>query len=132
MASIAISSATPSSPVQADPTAKAAQPETASKTAAVLKPDTVKLSTAAQVKMMHRAGQSPALIAATLGTNVASVNGYLGITVAKQAATTPMPAATPQAPSAVPSAQPETGKTASAPPAPARSAPALPVSSGKS
>ena len=114
MASIGISSATPSSATQGGAITRSApaQAEIPAKASAVLQPDTVKLSAATQAKMMHRAGQSPALIAATLGTNLASVDGYLGITVAKQAATTPMPAATPQAPSA----QPETGETASAAP----------------
>jgi hypothetical protein len=98
MASIAISSATPANAAQAAPIAKAApvQTESTAKTA-VLQPDTVKLSAAAQAKMMHRAGQSPALIAATLGTNVAAVDGYLNIKVAVQAAATPTPAPTEQA-----------------------------------
>jgi hypothetical protein len=90
MASMAISGATPSSATQALSTAKAApaQTEATEKAPVALKADTVKLSLAAQVKMMHRAGQSPALIAATLGTNVAAVDGYLNIKVTAQAAAT--------------------------------------------
>lgn len=99
---IAISAATPSSATQAAPAAKAPQAESIAKPSARLQPDTVKLSPAAQAKMMHRAGQSLALIAATLGTDVGSINGYLGIKVAAQPPT--MPADT-LAPSAAPSAQ---------------------------
>ena len=80
----------------------AAQATTISKTAPVhadspvsesasLQPDTVKLSPAAQAKMMHRQGQSPALIAATLGTNVSAVDGYLGIKAAATTQATPTP-----------------------------------------
>jgi hypothetical protein len=69
--------------VQRDSTA------TAGHASATLKDDTVKLSLAGQVKLMHRQGQSAALIAASLGTNVAAVDGYLGIKVAAQASTTP-------------------------------------------
>jgi hypothetical protein len=91
MASMAISGINSSNATQSLPTVKttSAQTETTEKAPAVLKPDTVKLSTAAQAKMMHRAGQSPALIAASLGTNVAAVDGYLNIKVAAQAAATP-------------------------------------------
>ncbi len=56
--------------------------------------DTVKLSSVAQARMMHRAGQSASLIAATLGTSVAAVDGYLNIKVAAQAA--PAQAAAPE------------------------------------
>jgi hypothetical protein len=112
MASIAISSATPAyaTPAAANAKAAPAQAETTEKTPAVLKPDTVKLSSAAQAKMMHRAGQSPSLIAATLGTNVATVDGYLNIKMAVQAAATAAPA---------PAAQPApTGKATPAAPTP--------------
>lgn len=93
MASMAISSITPSQVTQTAPTVKAApaQAEPVAK-AAVLQPDTVKLSPAAQARMMHREGRSPALIAAMLGTNVISVDGYLNIKVAAQASATPTPA----------------------------------------
>ena len=94
MASIAIVGAAPSIASQSvgNPKTASAQPETAIKAPATLKPDTVKLSPAAQAKMMHRAGQSPSLIAATLGTNIAAVDGYLSIKVAAQAAPAPVAA----------------------------------------
>jgi|GEM_PF-2486411 len=110
MASMGISSNTQSDAVQSLPTAKAApaQTSTTEKAPATLEPDTVKLSPAAQAKMMHRAGQSPALIAASLGTDLAAVDGYLNITVVPQATTTPAPAQEAQAepaPQAAPAAQ---------------------------
>ena len=89
MASLAISSATQSNEVPGAPGAKAASQPVHTASKAVLQPDTVRLSPAAQARMMHRAGQSLSLIAATLGTSVASVDGYLGITVAKAAAPVP-------------------------------------------
>jgi hypothetical protein len=89
MASFAISGTTPSNETQAVSSAKAApaQAEPTAKTAS-LQPDTVKLSAAAQAKMMHRQGQSAALIAATLGTDIKSVDGYLGIKIATPTAAT--------------------------------------------
>jgi hypothetical protein len=89
MASLAISSATQSNEVQGVPGATAAAQPVHPASKAVLQPDTLKLSPAAQARMMHRAGQSLSLIAGTLGTSVASVDGYLGITVAKPAAAIP-------------------------------------------
>ena len=89
MAPLAISSATQPNEVQGVSGAKAAAQPVHPASKAVLQPDTVKLSPAAQARMMHRAGQSLHLIAATLGTSVASVDGYLGITVAKPAAPIP-------------------------------------------
>ena len=99
MASIAISSAQSPNLTLPAATGKSApaQAETTVKTSTVLQPDTVKLSAAAQAKLMHRQGQSPALIAATLGTNVAAVDGYLNINVAKQTSAEPTPAPTEQA-----------------------------------
>ena len=73
---------------------------------ATLQPDTVRLSAAAQAKLMHRQGQSLAVIAASLGTNVAAVDAYLGI---KATAPTPAPAtAEPKQPvaTATPAASP--------------------------
>ena len=52
------------------------------------KEDTVKLSAAAQAKLMHREGQSASSIASSLGTNVKTVDGYLNITVASDTTTT--------------------------------------------
>src|ERR1035441_5945921 len=99
MASMAISGASLLNATQSLPIVKTApaQSETTENAPATLKPDTVKLSPAAQAKMMHRAGQSPALIAATLGTNVAAIDGYLNIKVAVQATATPTPAPAAQA-----------------------------------
>jgi hypothetical protein len=112
MASFAINSATASNALQSAGTAKAAgaQTETTTKAPATLQPDTVKLSAAAQAKMMHRAGQSPSLIAATLGTNIASVDGYLNIKVPVQAAQAPVaaPAEKEAEAAPAPSAQPST------------------------
>jgi hypothetical protein len=99
MASIAISNAVPVQRSVVDMTGRSstAPAETPARPPAILKPDTVKLSAAAQAKMMRRAGQSPALIAATLGTNVAAVDGYLNIKVAAQVAATPTSAPPAQA-----------------------------------
>jgi len=97
MASIAISGASSSNALQTAPKAVQVQvqaPADAHNTA-ILKPDTVKLSAAGMAKMMHRSGQSPALIAAALGTSVASVDGYLGIKVAVQATASAAATATP-------------------------------------
>jgi hypothetical protein len=45
--------------------------------------DSVQLSVAAQAKLLHKEGQNVATIAASLGTNANTVDGYLGITVTK-------------------------------------------------
>ena len=105
MASMAISSAVLPNVTQAASASRTApiEVESTQKAPPGLQPDTVKLSPAAMAKMMHRAGQSPALIAATLGTNVAAVDGYLNIKVAAQAVSTPAPAE-----QAEPAAQPAT------------------------
>lgn len=120
MASMSISSASPANVAQTAAASRPApvQSETESKAApAALKPDTVKLSAAAQARMMHRQGQSPALIAAMLGTNVASVDGYLNIKVAAAVTPAPTPVATPEPAQAAP-AEPAAGKPATAPQAP--------------
>lgn len=131
MAFMAITGATPSNAAQAIPAAKAASAQTGSRAdaPAVLKPDTVKLSAAAQAKMMHRAGQSPALIAATLGTNVAAVDGYLNIKVATQAAAIPTPAAQNQ-PASTPAPVEPTEQAKHGTPAPSGT-PALPAMTGR-
>jgi len=72
-------------------TASEASTATRSQTSATLKPDTVRLSIAAQAKQMHQQGKSPALIASTLSIKVADVDGYLGIKVSAPAAATPAP-----------------------------------------
>lgn len=88
MATLAISSVTQSTVVQSQQTGKAsaAQSSTAERAPATLQPDTVKISPAAQAKLMHREGQSASVIAASLGTDVATVNSYLNITTDAQAA----------------------------------------------
>lgn len=45
--------------------------------------DTVKISAAAQAKILHQSGESVANIASTLGTDTKTVDDYLGITVTK-------------------------------------------------
>lgn len=91
MSSISSAISQLSNDVQAAATAKTASTSTASANTATgvsnnLKDDTVKLSMAAQAKMMHRQGLSPSIIAANLGTNVAAVDDYLNIKIPTQAA----------------------------------------------
>jgi DNA-binding CsgD family transcriptional regulator len=62
--------------------------------------DSVKLSQAAQVHLFKQQGQSLSQIAANLGISAATVDGYLGIAVAKAPAA-PV-AETPSAPSPAP------------------------------
>ncbi len=127
MASMAISNvaaSTATTQTASAPKAAATPTETTTQNAAVLKPDTVKLSAAGQAKMMHRQGQSPAVIAAALGTNVTSVDGYLGIKVAAAPAAVATPASTgqseaaehsapaPQSTAPTPTAQPATTQVA--------------------
>ncbi len=49
--------------------------------AATSQEDTVKLSAAAQAKLLHQQGQSISTIASSLGTTTKAVDSYLGITV---------------------------------------------------
>lgn len=83
----------------AQPSAKAASPADV---------DTVKLSQAAQVRLFKHQGQSLSQIASNLSIPVATVDGYLGIQVAKPTAT-PAPAQPP--------AQSQAPAVASQPPA---------------
>jgi hypothetical protein len=80
MSSIAFSNFTPSNVTQLAATSRTgpAQAETAS----TPEEDSVRLSDAAQAETMHQAGQSISSIASSLGTNVSTVDSYLGITVA--------------------------------------------------
>jgi DNA-binding CsgD family transcriptional regulator len=64
--------------------------------------DTVKLSQAAQVHLFKQQGQGLSQIAANLGISVGTVDGYLGIAVAK-AASTPVPTPAPVVPQSGPS-----------------------------
>jgi predicted transcriptional regulator len=84
-----------------------------SQTNSGLKEDTVKLSLAAQVKLMHRQGQSASVIASSLGTSVTAVDGYLNIKVATQAsATTTTPeTSTESASTSTPTATTETNSS---------------------
>jgi len=94
-------------------TAKAAPAgSTDSASGATLKEDTVKLSLAAQATSMHRQGQSPKLIAANLGTNVATINGYLGTMVAAPTPAEPVASKTPEVEPAQAAQQPRRGPTA--------------------
>jgi len=80
MSSISFSGFAPSNVAQMQATARTgpAQPET------VVTPeeDTVKLSASAQAETLHQAGQSISSIASSLGTDISTVDSYLGITVA--------------------------------------------------
>jgi len=78
-----------------------AQPSEAAERTAQAAGDSVKLSQAAQVHLYKQQGQSPSQIAANLGISAATVDGYLGIAVAKA------PAAPPSAPSPEPVATQE-------------------------
>jgi hypothetical protein len=64
---------------------------------AVASADTVKLSQAAQVHLFKQQGQSLSQIAANLGVSVGTIDGYLGIAVAK-VASTPAPTPAPVVP----------------------------------
>lgn len=77
---------------------------------AAMKADTVKLSLAANIKLMHHRGLSPANIAAQLGMPLKQVDSYLpSVTQAASAATAVPSAAAQGANAAVPS-QPEATK----------------------
>ncbi|HWW98724.1 MAG TPA: hypothetical protein VNY74_13545 [Edaphobacter sp.] len=77
-----------------------AQPSEALPHSAQAPGDSVKLSQAAQVHLFKQQGQSLSQIAANLGISAATVDGYLGIAVAKAPAA-PV-AGTPSAPSPEP------------------------------
>jgi DNA-binding NarL/FixJ family response regulator len=64
---------------------------------AVASTDTVKVSQAAQVHLFKQQGQSLSQIAANLGISVGTVDGYLGVAVAK-IASTPSPTNAPAVP----------------------------------
>jgi len=59
------------------------QPTQQDKTPSSDQQDTVKLSTAAQAKILYKEGSSVSVIAATLGTTKSAVNDLLGITLDK-------------------------------------------------
>ncbi len=96
----------PAASVRKTEPSEAAVPEKIA--AATLKPDTVKLSPAAQVRLLHRQGLSIAGIAASLGTNVTTIDSYLNVTAPKATANAPVAADTD-------GDKAEAGKTISAP-----------------
>jgi hypothetical protein len=91
MSSIAFSSASPSNVAQMATTARTGPVQAGPIPAP--EEDTVKLSAAAQAETMHQAGQSISSIASSLGTNVTTVDSYLGIAVAIAVPLTAAPAA---------------------------------------
>jgi hypothetical protein len=81
----------PTQAVAATPSPANAQPSEVSQPPAQTAADSVKLSQAAQVHLFQQQGQSPSQIATSLGISTATVDGYLGIAVAKAPAA-PVPA----------------------------------------
>ena len=79
MSSISFSGFTPSNVTQMQATARTGPAQ--AETATAPEGDTVQLSASAQAETMHQAGQSISSIASSLGTDVSTVDGYLGITV---------------------------------------------------
>ena len=90
MSSIAFSNLTPSNVTQMAATARTGTAQ--AQTAPIPVEDTVTLSAAAQAETMHQAGQSISSIASSPGTNVSTVDSYLGITVAVAVPLTAAPA----------------------------------------
>ncbi|MBB5338465.1 helix-turn-helix transcriptional regulator [Tunturiibacter gelidoferens] len=72
------STVAPPSPAESTPTEVVHKPVSATG-------DTVKLSQAAQVHQLKQQGQALSQIASNLGISVATVDGYLGVTVPKAA-----------------------------------------------
>jgi DNA-binding CsgD family transcriptional regulator len=98
--SISVSGSFSSEPATAahspsDPSSDSSDTGATEKTA-VASADTVKLSQAAQVHLFKQQGQSLSQIAANLGISLSTVDGYLGVAVAK-AASTPIPTNAPVA-----------------------------------
>ncbi len=88
---MAINQVGPSSPISA--IAEISTPKQAPQPVATLKPDIVKLTLSAQIKLMRHQGASPAVIAAQLGMNAKQLAAYSPATPASQAASTPVVAA---------------------------------------
>jgi DNA-binding NarL/FixJ family response regulator len=76
------STVAPPSPAESTPTEVVAKPVSAIG-------DTVKLSQAAQVHQLKQQGQALSQIASNLGISVATVDGYLGVTVPKAVSVAP-------------------------------------------
>src|SRR5882757_5717170 len=97
---VSISNSSSTQAAAPTPSATNVQPSEASERPAQAAGDSVKLSQAAQVHLYKQQGQSLSQIAANLGISAATVDGYLGIAVAKTSAA-PV-AGTPSAPSPEP------------------------------
>jgi hypothetical protein len=69
-------------------TTSSTQTGAATKAATDSQEDTVKLSTAAQAKLLYKQGQSVSAIASSLGTTAKEVDDYLGITLEETLAKT--------------------------------------------
>ena len=80
MSSISFPISAPSNVSQMQATARTGPAQ--AETATTPEEDTVKLSASAQAETMHQAGQSISSIASSLGTDVSTIDSYLGITVA--------------------------------------------------
>jgi hypothetical protein len=61
----------------------ATQSTTTTQAASTSQEDTVKISTAAQAKMLYKQGEGVSTIASALGTDTKTVNSLLGITLEK-------------------------------------------------
>jgi hypothetical protein len=85
---ISVSGSLSTPPSVAEPvSASSAVAQPSPKAASPADVDTVKLSQAAQVRLFKQQGQSLSQIASNLSIPVATVDGYLGIQVAKPTAT---------------------------------------------
>ena len=76
----------PSATIQVVSATKVGQTLRNMQTQAALKPDTVKLSFAGQVKLLHRQGLSASVIASRLGSSVKNVDQYLSASTTKATA----------------------------------------------
>jgi len=90
MSSISFPISAPSNVSQMQATARTGPAQ--AETATTPEEDTVKLSASAQAETMHQAGQSISSIASSLGTDVSTIDSYLGITVAVAVPLTAAPA----------------------------------------
>lgn len=103
------------------------EPPPTSKAAPALEQDTVKLSPAAQAKLLHREGLSVTRIATSLGTSVSAIDKYLNIAVPKPVANTATAAASkPPAPAPTDAADEAAVNQPSVAPTPKGSTPAAP------
>lgn len=124
---------------QIRPAAVAGAGAAAVEPAATLKSDTVKLSLAANIMLLHHQGMSPSGIAATLGVSVKQVDGYIPVSTSSAATAAPAiptsPGKSTEVATAVPIESPaEQGSSTPAPPPDAgtQKAPASAPASGSS